>query len=67
MSQWRAAMGPGSTRHRLAVVSSTATPAVRNIATVMATCGADGTASPVCMTVSPSANVAPDSSSPETN
>src|SRR4051794_11037304 len=67
MAQCRAATGPGATCHRLCWVSSTSTPASRNIATVMATCGADGTDSPVWTTVSPSANVAPVSSSPETN
>ena len=43
------------------------TPASRSIATVIAMCGADGTDSPVWTTVRPSVNVAPDSSSPETN
>src|SRR6476661_11087176 len=67
MIQCRAAIGPGSTRHRLVVASSTATPASRSIVTVIATCGADGTAVPVWTTVSPSVNVAPDSSRPVTN
>src|SRR5687768_13876072 len=67
MLQCRAAIGPGDTRHRLACESSTATPASRSIDTVMATCGAEGTDSPVCTMVSPSVNAAPDSSSPDTN
>ncbi len=67
MTQCRAAIGPGATRQRLAWASSTSTPASRSIATVIATCGADGTDSPVCTIVSPSVNAAPDSSSPETN
>ena len=67
ITQCRAAIGPGETRHRLVWVSSTSTPASRSIATVIATCGADGTDSPVCTIVSPSVNAAPDSSSPETN
>ena len=67
ITQCRAAIGPGETRQRLAWVSSTSTPASRSIATVIATCGADGTDSPVCTIVSPSAKAAPDSSSPETN
>src|SRR5882757_2441652 len=67
IAQCRAATGPGGTCHRLASVSSTSTPASRSIDTVIATCGADGTDSPVWIAVSPSANVAPDSSSPDTN
>ena len=67
MIQCRAAIGPGETRQRLAWVSSTSTPASRSIATVIATCGADGTDSPVCTMVRPSVNAAPDSSSPDTN
>ncbi|PQM45667.1 hypothetical protein C1Y40_04169 [Mycobacterium talmoniae] len=67
ISQRRAATAPGATRHRLGTVSSTSTPACRSIVTVMAICGADGRAAPVCCTVSPSVSAAPDSSSPETN
>ena len=67
MTQCRAEIGPGETRHRLAWVSSTSTPASRSIATVIATWGADGTDSPVCTIVRPVANAAPDSSSPDTN
>ncbi len=67
ITQWRAAIGPGETSHRLVWVSSTSTPASRSIAMVIATCGADGTDSPVCTMVSPSVNDAPDSSSPDTN
>src|SRR5690349_7740406 len=66
-SQCRAATGPGATTQRLGVESSTDTPAWRSIVTDIATCGADGTDSPVCTTVSPSRNVAPDSNRPETN
>ena len=67
ITQCRAAIGPGETCQRLGCVSSTSTPASRSIATVIATCGADGTDSPVCTMVRPSVNEAPDSSSPETN
>ena len=67
MTQCRGAIGPGATRQRLASPSSTSTPASRSIDTVIAICGADGTDSPVCTIVSPSANAAPDSSRPETN
>ncbi len=67
MLQCRAAIGPGGTCHRLGCVSSTSTPAWRSIATVIATCGAEGTDLPVCTTVRPLVNAAPDSSRPETN
>ena len=67
MVQCRAAIGPGCTRQRLACASSTSTPASRSIDTVIATCGAEGTDSPVCTMVSPSVNAAPDSISPDTN
>ena len=50
-----------------ATESSTSTPACRSIATVIAMCGADGTVEPVCCTVRPSVNDAPDSSRPDTN
>src|ERR1700722_10895356 len=52
---------------RFGVVSSTSTPAWRSMATVIAMCGADGSAWPTCCTVRPSVNDAPASSSPETN
>src|ERR1700710_242660 len=67
MSQCRAAIGPDSTRHLFGTESSTVTPASRNMLTVIAMWGADGTVVPVWTTVSPSPNVAPDSSSPDTN
>src|SRR3954449_7875371 len=67
IAQWRAATGPGRTVQRFGVASSTGTPASRSIDTVIATCGADGTESPVCTTVKPSSNVEPASSRPETN
>ena len=38
------------TAQRLAVESSTATPAWRSIVTVISMCGADGTEAPVCST-----------------
>ncbi|TAK69032.1 MAG: hypothetical protein EPO13_09805 [Actinomycetota bacterium] len=66
-----AARGPGWTRHvadRGSVVSaSTSTPWSRSIATVIAMWGSEGTASPRCRTVTPSRNLAPTSSSAETN
>ena len=65
--QCRAAIGPGETCQRSGTESSTSTPASRNIDTVIATCGADGTGSPVCTIVSPSAKAAPESSRPDTN
>src|SRR5215216_214691 len=67
MSQCRAAIGPGKTRHRLARLSSTSTPASLSIDTVIAMCGAEGTDSLVCTIVSPSMNAAPDNSRPDTN
>ena len=67
MCQCRAATGPGRTCQRFGVASSTSTPAWRSIATVMAMCGADGSAAPTCCTVRPSVNDAPASSRPETN
>ena len=65
--QCRAAIGPGATCHWLATVSSTSTPASRNIATVIAMCGVDGNDAPVWTNVKPIRNAAPDSSRPETN
>src|SRR5256885_2344428 len=67
ISQCRAATGPGETRHQLARLSSTCTPASRSIDTVIAMCGAEGSDSPVCTIVSPSVNAAPDNSRPDTN
>ncbi len=67
MTQRLASTRPGATRHRPAAESSTSTPASRSIDTVIAMCGADGTAPPVCTTVRPSVNAAPDSSRPDTN
>ena len=66
-AQLLAAIGPGATAQRLAVESSTATPAWRSIVTVMSMCGADGTEAPVCSTSRPESNAAPHSSRPETN
>src|ERR1700734_1308834 len=65
--QCRAATTPGRTCQRLGVASSISTPACRSIATVMAMCGADGNCGPVCCTIRPSVNDAPDSSRPDTN
>ena len=70
MCQCRAATGPGRTCQRLGVApasTSTSTPACRSIATVIAMCGADGSAGPTCCTIRPSVNDAPESSRPETN
>src|SRR5258708_40250221 len=59
IAQCRGAIGPGATRHRFAWVSSTSTLASRSIDTGIATCGADGTDSPVGTIVSPPADAAP--------
>ena len=61
------AIGPGSTRHRPGVWSSTLTPRSRSVATVMSMCGRLGSAPPTCRSVSPSANRGAASSRAETN
>jgi hypothetical protein len=65
--QCRAATGPGRTCQRLGFASSTATPAWRSMATVIAMCGADGSDGPTWCTARPSVNDGPASSRPETN
>ena len=52
-AQSRGATRPGATRQVSASASSTSTPAVRSIDTVIAMCGSDGTGGPEWRTVRP--------------
>ena len=47
MSQARPAIGPGATRHVFGSVSSTSTPALRSMSTVISMCGMEGTGLPL--------------------